>query len=169
MTRGFLFLSQSSGAANSWETPANSRSLRKGALVRRTRLSDLSKATSRQFVPVESMKDGVGNRHVHFPADSYKACPIEIPDTEIERSSIDRRARFFYCVSKSGILGSKGTSAPLRSDYLETDPLEGWGAKGPGGLSLLTPPGNTLFPQAATARGLGSMEINVAQWAKVTR
>ena len=35
---------------------------------------------------------------------------------------------------------------PLGSDYLETDPLESWEAMGPGGLSLLTPPGNTLFP-----------------------
>ena len=142
------FLSQSSGAGNSWETPANSRSLWTGALVRRTRLSDLSKATSRQLVPVESMRnsthidkdslsaqrfsEGVGNRHVYFPADSYKACPIEIPNTEIERSSIDRRARFFLlCVQNRGSSDRKEPRPPWER-LLRDRPPGGWGARDQG-------------------------------------
>ena len=116
----------------------------------------------------QRFSEGVGNRHVYFPADSYKACPIEIPDTEIERSSIDRRARFFLLCVQIGDPRIERNLGPLGSDYLETDPL-GAGGQGTRGSVAVDSARKHPIPLSRDGKGLGSTEINVAQWAKVTR
>jgi len=44
-----------------------------------------------------------------------------------------------------------GTCSTFRGDYLVTDPMEGWGAEEPWGLSLLAPLGDKLgtYPRRA--------------------